>query len=200
MMARPAYGGRTTCESCRSLDIRRWHRHRYLLAGNYFSCSWTWRGEPSGHLNVRTEKDAVVLISLSHDWGAADWKPVEQTVFITWTTCHFGGRRPWFVCPIYSGGRYCGRRVAVLYETCGLFGCRSCCSLAYESQRETRMFRGLTKAQKIRERLGGSTDIFSMFPDRPKGMHWRTYDRLRLAHDAAKERAVEGMARIVERR
>jgi hypothetical protein len=62
------------------------------------------------------------------------------------------------------------------------------------------MFRGLTKAQKIRERLGGSTDIFDTFPDKPKGMHWTSYDHLRLTHDAAKERAVEGLARIVERR
>jgi hypothetical protein len=62
------------------------------------------------------------------------------------------------------------------------------------------MYRGLSKAQKIRERLGGSTDIFCKFPDKPKGMHWTTYEHLRLAHDAAKERAVEGMARIVERR
>jgi hypothetical protein len=25
-MARPAYGGRTTCESCIRIDVRRWHR------------------------------------------------------------------------------------------------------------------------------------------------------------------------------
>jgi hypothetical protein len=38
--------------------------------------------------------------------------------------------------------------------------------------------------------------IFDMFPDKPKGMHWTTYDRLQLAHRAAKERALAGVARI----
>jgi hypothetical protein len=61
------------------------------------------------------------------------------------------------------------------------------------------MFRGLMKAQKIRERLGGSADIFDTFPDKPKGMHWTSYAHLRLAHDAAKERTVVGLARIVKR-
>jgi hypothetical protein len=62
------------------------------------------------------------------------------------------------------------------------------------------MYRGLAMAQKIRKRLGGSTDIFDAFPDKPKGMHWITYDRLQLIHEAAKERALEGLARSTGRR
>jgi hypothetical protein len=62
------------------------------------------------------------------------------------------------------------------------------------------MYRGLRKAQKIRERLAGSIDIFDAFPERPKGMHRRTYDRFRLAHDVAKERALDGLGRILDRR
>ena len=45
----------------------------------------------------------------------AEWKSTEQRVSITWTNCHFGGRRPWFTCSAHTNGRYCGRRVAVLY-------------------------------------------------------------------------------------
>ena len=193
-MARPAYGGRRTCESCRSIDVRRWHRDRRLLRGNYFSSSWTWRGKPSGQVDVRTETDAVVLV---YRPAVGEWQSDEQTVFITWTACRFGGRRPWFICPIYSGGRYCGRRVALLYELGGLFGCRRCCGLAYSSQLQTPTDRGLAVAQKIRRRLGGSTDLFDAFPQKPKGMHWTTHKRLRLVHDAAKERWLEGVARIV---
>jgi hypothetical protein len=146
---------------------------------------------------VRIETDAVVLI---YRPAAGEWLSDAQTVFIAWTACRFGGRRPWFICPIYSGGKYCGRRVALLYQLGGLFGCRHCCGLGYASQQETPMYRGLAMAQKIRRRLEGSADIFDAFPHKPKGMHWLAYDRLRLAHDAAKERAVEGLARITERR
>jgi hypothetical protein len=62
------------------------------------------------------------------------------------------------------------------------------------------MFRALAMAQKVRKKLGGSTDIFEMLLDKPKGMHWRTYDRLRSVHEAAKERAMDGLGRILERR
>jgi hypothetical protein len=30
--------------------------------------------------------------------------------------------------------------------------------------------------QKIRERLGGSANMTEPFQEKPKGMHWRTYD------------------------
>ena len=51
-------------------------------------------------------------------------------------TCwHLGGRRPWFICSVRANGRYCGRRVAVLYLAGELFACRKCYGLAYASQR-----------------------------------------------------------------
>jgi hypothetical protein len=62
LMARPAYGGRTTCESCTSIDIRRWHHQGRLRPGQHFSWSWTRGGEPAGSITVRTEWDAVILI------------------------------------------------------------------------------------------------------------------------------------------
>ena len=37
----------------------------------------------------------------------------------------------------------------------------------------------LRKGQSIRMRLGGSPSIMELFPFKPKGMHWRTYERLR---------------------
>jgi len=186
-MARPAYGGRTTCESCKSIDVRRWHREGLLDSGRYFSWAWTCGGEPSGSINVRTEWDAVVLMYRARSSGASEWQSIEQRVPITWTACHLGGRRPWLVCSVYSAGRYCGRRVAVLYAAGELFACRRCYGLAYASQQETPMHRGLSQAQKIRRRLGGNESLFDSFPEKPKGMHWRTYLRLRARAQAAED-------------
>jgi hypothetical protein len=127
----------------------RWHREGRLHAGQSFMCSWTWHGEPSGSINVRTELDAVVLTYRARSRGATEWKSIEQRVPLTWTPCHFGGRRPWFVCSVYSNGRYCGRRAAVLYGAGELYACRHCYGLAYESQQQSSMCRGLSMAQKI---------------------------------------------------
>jgi hypothetical protein len=184
-MARPADGGRATCESCMSIDVRRWHREGRLRAGQHFSWSWTCSGEPSGSIRVRTEWDAVVLMYGSRSWGASECKSIEQRVPITWTACHLGGQRPWFVCSVYCDGSYCGRRAAVLYADGELFACRQCYDLAYASQQETAMHRGIGQAQKIRMRLGGSANLCEPFPEKPRRMHWRTYLRLRARAEAA---------------
>jgi hypothetical protein len=179
--------------------VRRWHREGRLRAGQFFSWSWTCGGDPSGNINVRTEANAVVLMYRSRSYGDAEWKSVEQRVPIIWTACHLGGRRPWFICSVYSGGRYCGRRVALLYGAGELFACRRCYALVYESQHESLHQRGLWKAQKIRMRLGGSPSMVEGFPDKPKGMHWRTYDRLCRLHDAAEDRSTIGLMHFLER-
>jgi len=140
--------------------------------------------------------DAVVLTYRARGWVDGEWKSVEQRVPITWTACHFGGHRPWFVCPVY----HCGRRVALLYGTGELFACRCCSGLAYASQREALWFRDVDKAQKMRMRLGGSTVMSEAFPNKPKGMHWQTYERLRRAHDTAEWRSMTGLLRHIDSR
>jgi hypothetical protein len=58
----------------------------------------------------------------------------------------------------------------------GIFACRHCLQLAYESQREAPHYRALRKAQGIHEKLSG-TSIIDDPVFKPKGMHWRTYSR-----------------------
>jgi hypothetical protein len=136
--------------------------------------------------------------SQSHSYGE-DWSDVEQRVAIAWTPCRFGGERPWFVCSVASNGVYCGRRVAKLYGPDRLFACRHCYQLAYASQQESAHQRGLWKSQKFRMRLGGSASMFDEFPGKPKGMHWRIYDRLQSLHDAAEERSTVGLMKFLMR-
>jgi hypothetical protein len=54
-------------------------------------------------------------------------------------------------------------------------------------------------ARKIRMQLGGSANMFEEFPDKPKHMHWRTYNSLRCAHNIAEERTMNGLMRFVNR-
>ena len=39
--------------------------------------------------------------------------------------------------------------------------------------------------------------MFKEFPDKPKNMHWRTYNRLRRAHNIAEERTMNRLMRFV---
>jgi hypothetical protein len=114
---------RATCEGCMSIDVRRWHREGRLRAGQHFGHPLTWMGEPTG-IGVLVKADAVVLVFRSWTWEGGYGQFIHQPVPVTWTPCAFGGRRPWFRCEVYSGGRYCGRRVALLHGAGGPFACR----------------------------------------------------------------------------
>jgi len=160
--------------------VRRWHREGLLSDGARFKWSWACEGEPADTISVRTKRDAVVLSYRVRGLLDAEWKPIEHRVPITWTTCHFGGQRPWFVCSVRANGQYCGRRVAVLYLGGAVFACRRCYRLAYDSQLlHGQIERNVAKLEKIRLRLGGSSDVLTPLPERPRGMHRRTYLRLR---------------------
>ena len=168
---------RSYVEDYSSIDVQRWHREG-LLDHSEFSCAW-WRGDQkAASIGVRAEGTQVTLAYRYKRWGS-EWQDVEQIVPLDWTDCHFGGQRPWFTCAARSNGVGCGRRVAKLYVAGGVFACRHCYRLHYTSQSENHMNRQLRKAQKIRTRLGGSGSLLDPLPPRPKGMHWRTYARMR---------------------
>ena len=137
-----------------------------------------------------------MILTYRHRSGpGGKWEEVRETVHLAWTACNFGGERTWFICP----GAGCGRRVAVLYGAGRYFLCRHCYELLYESQRENAMYRAIHKAQSIRKRLGGSANMKKPFPEKPKGMHWSTYDRLWWEHHEAEMEQLAGMREWLDR-
>jgi hypothetical protein len=134
--------------------------------------------------------ERVVLLFSRRNGPSAEWEDVQEPVELEWTSCNFGGVRPWFICP----GAGCGRRVAVLYGLGRYFLCRHCYDLVYQSQRDSKMYRALHRAQDIRQRLGGSVNMMEPFPEKPKGMHWSTYERLWWERHKAEMEQLIGMS------
>jgi hypothetical protein len=184
---------RPICEGCRSTDIRKICREGRLHTGNIFVLPWTRAGEPYGQAYVVVGEDAIFLVFEALPDEGSEGGPVIRRLPITWTACHFGGRRPWFVCAL------CGTRRAVIFIAGEHVACRCCFGLAYASQHEPVGQRGLMKAQNIRMRLGGSPSMIDKFPDRPKGVHEKTFRSLRAAHDRAAERCTLGLSRCERR-
>jgi hypothetical protein len=104
--------------------------------------------------------------------GGEELRDIEEAVWLDTKPCGFQGQRLQFICP------GCGRRIAELYPDGVHFRCRKCCGLGYRSQRKGREARGLEKAARIKQQLGGSGAYADPVPERPKGMHRRTYERL----------------------
>ena len=96
----------------------------------------------------------------------------------TWTSTNFGGRRQWFLCPA------CNRRCAIIYchSKTRKMGCRICLKGRYASEHMSPEGRRLHAAFAVRRRLGQKKGGIGIpFPPKPKGMHWRTYDAIRVA-------------------
>ena len=101
-MSRYAYGGKTTVESCQSIDVLHWNRLGYFRYSPWFSWVRTRDGERLASVEIRHH--SVILKYRSRPYSE-DWSDVEQWVIIAWTPCRFGGERPWFVCSAESNGR-----------------------------------------------------------------------------------------------
>ncbi len=180
--------GKDATDDYRALDVRRWQRDGYLTPGRAFSWQWMRNREMVASIQVRTESDRVIL-SYRQRSGGGEWKDERYPVRLDWTPCTFGGRRAWFLCPAAG----CRRRVAVLYGG-GIFACRYCYGLAYRSQRESPDDRALRRADRIRARLGWEPGILNGDGGKPKGMRWRTFQRLSAKHEAYVGASLAGMA------
>jgi hypothetical protein len=155
----------TTIEECRWLDVLYLHRNNILYSGCSCTLSWKRNGRPWGEIRIEVEATSLVLIY--HYAGYGEECDVEELISLDWTRCFYGGTRPRFRCPS------CGRRVGVLFLGGSNFLCRHCYHLSYSSQNEDETSRMNRKANKLRQRLGEERW------QKPKGMHTKTYDRLR---------------------
>jgi len=179
---RMRFGTKNTTSYYRSVDIRRLRRAGALNPGKVSLWSWSRNGEQTGSIQVHAEENQVRLV-YNHRRDDEPWKFENYPVAIDRTPCNYGGSRVWFRCP----AKGCGRRVAILYGG-EIFACRHCYKLAYESQREAPHDRALRCTQAIRVKLGGSPSLAEAFPEKPKGMHWRTYNKLCVKAGEAQDR------------
>jgi len=161
-----------TAEDHRALDIRSLHRAGVLVVGR--SCSWEWKRRDAVVGSIGIYIELLTRLRLRYQLtrqGQAEGK--DYPVTITWTPCRLGGNRPWFLCPC------CGRRVAKLYSST-LFACRHCLHLNYASQQANKRDRAADRSRSLRNALGCEEGLFCLpakcIP-KPKGMHWRTFNR-----------------------
>ncbi len=153
--------------------------NRLIRQGNV--CPGAWR---SGSLTWSTVDDGEYVASIGYQadltYTESAWmrlryrrndKPEDYRVDLTTTRPNFGGLRWWFICPAR------GIRTAKLYLANGgdWFASRQAYGMAYRSQNESRADRQASRAHKLRRKLGGHAGFDQPFPDKPKGMHWKTY-------------------------
>ena len=180
------FDSKTLTEHYISIDVRQLNRKGCLEPGQRYSWKWS----DGNNIMIETKSNAIELdYTISYD---GESKKINYEIPLTWTSCNYGGKRPWFICP----GKGCGRRVAKLFSRHGYFLCRHCHDLGYSSQRENKESRLLYEAQRIYRRLGvhDRDDLYST--PKPKGMHQATYDKL---CELAKELDHESMLMVARK-
>jgi hypothetical protein len=130
-----------------------------------------------------SELPVILRLAYRLPLGGGGWEPQEHRLQLLPTEPTYGGVRWWFLCP------QCGRRCGVLYlqRTAPLpWACRLCSGLVYRSQLEGQTGRRVRKLRKVLARAGGAVTAISgagLRTPRPRGMHRRTFRRLRQEAD-----------------
>ena len=134
------YGsGKQKADELKQVTVFFLNRHGYFKTGQKSgTITWSRRDEETGSISVRSSVNdseqyiKFIYTQTSRDTG--EKKDFDYKIQLTTTPCYFGDKRYWFICPLYTNERYCGRRVGVLYLGDKYFGCRHCHNLTYESR------------------------------------------------------------------
>ena len=183
------------CEDFLRIDLAFLRKRNMLTIGNNGQLTWSRRREQYASIRYVVEPAGLRLVYRTRPRGG-DWQDVIDLIPLTETLTQFGGSRQWFVCPS------CSRRCRIIYGG-SYFRCRKCHCLKYESQYEDPICRVTSQRHKLRGRLGQYDSLDEPFPDKPKGMHWKTYRRLAERDEALGDRWVRDISdwlRRTERR
>ena len=193
------HSGRPTADVSIRIDLAWLMRTRRVVPGALVSgaLQWTWNGEP--HASISYEADmrdaAAGVLRLSYKRGGAhDSETVRQTVRMSYTLPHYGGRRWWMICP------YSGKRAAKLYLPPGgdRFAGRAAWRLPYASQRVEHSQRPFEAIFRIQKKLGCEPG-WEAGLYRPKGMHRRTFERHRARYEQLDAQCAVAMMGVVNR-
>jgi hypothetical protein len=164
---------------------------------------WSHEGEPWAVVEFRLElrdSSGTAWLRYDIDHDSRSTGPQEYAVSLVTTPCRFGGVRWWWLCP------KTGHRVGKLYLPNGAtrFLSRGAHRLAYASQHQSPVERMHARSQRLYRRLEADyDDAMDNWPQKPKGMHWRTYnalcDRLETEADGLDRHTIGVVERLMRR-
>jgi len=147
--------------SCHELN-----RKGLLSPGKIFYIDYNTGSIKTLSLNVEAQTDAL------HLRYQINGRAYTQTVSIQHQSCHYGGKRPYFVCP-----KCFQKRTDLYLGKTGDFRCRVCQAYAYRSQRLNAHQRNFQRAMLLKKKLTGADQPYFCI-EKPKGMWNRTFNKI----------------------
>ena len=185
--------GRRTVESQYRLDATDLKRRGLLQEGRVAHLSWTGsHGQSGPSLRVIGGADALTL---DYAWRRGDgpWQRHKEHVGLARVGRHMGGEEVYFLCP------KCVLRVKRLYGAGVRYLCRHCHNLAHASTQERPGNRATRKNQKLRRKLGVEIGLGDWIGPKPKGMHYKTFERISTRIHAAEAEVYDDMLVLLNR-
>jgi hypothetical protein len=143
--------GKQEADSLQKIGIYWLKKNGFLQGWKSGGVQWTngWSDKKSsigieistGNFPDEKTEDGYIRFQYTQTDLNGDKKDFDYKTSLTTTPCNFGGVRYWFICPLSVNGRYCGRRVGVLYKAGDYFGCRHCYNLTYSSRLKSGIFK-----------------------------------------------------------
>lgn len=141
-----------TLDSIKKISIFELKKKGYLkpiVFSVWGSMNWDINGYPSGRItfNLKLKDDneyfspyirLMYKIKLPYE---STWKIYDDKFELVKVPCPLGGFRWFFICGRCIDGKYCGRKVAILYMVDDRFLCRNCSGLSYDSCNEDKRYR-----------------------------------------------------------
>ncbi len=124
-----------------SININGWNKENLLVPGNSFTNFYT-----------KKSLNTDVFVEVEEEFLILQYGFQEQQILVKRIPAHYGGTRPYFICPL------CGaRRISLYLGTTGQFGCRICHQLGYKLQRMNALQRHTYMTEKYKDKLGQSS-------------------------------------------
>lgn len=147
---------RQLAEHSRALSIS-WLKRQGAFNNGLTSGSVTWSyGSDStknsiGYIISIGGDDEYINLKYTFTNSDGSKQDMDYKIQLVSTHCNYGGKRYWFICPLTKEGRYCGRRVGVIYSIGKYFGCRHCGEIAYRSQMQSDRYKGFISIPDIEQ-------------------------------------------------
>ena len=132
--------GKTEADSLKKISIAILKKYGYFLGRTPGQITWT-----PGLAQIKSS--VGVAVSIPNYYGGTlhiyytltdnitgEQKRFDYEIPISTSPCRYGGKRYWLTCPWYKNGKYCGRRISILYLLNDYFACRHCHNLTYASR------------------------------------------------------------------
>jgi hypothetical protein len=142
--------GKREADGLKKISTAFLKKHGYFHGWRSGTMTWTsgW-DEKKDSVSIQVDDNYLRIVYTQTDRDKDEKKDFDYKIPITTTPCRYGGNRHWFTCPMSRSGKYCGRRVGVLYKNGDYFACRHCYNLTYSSQNQGGRYKGFVSIPDI---------------------------------------------------